>query len=243
MTVLVLFVGVFVVDVAVAQQRTGSRKAAVKQTVPPNIYDSSVRCLQALQEGKGFYEPTFFGDAKKAPSRPVKFTRGLEANACVRLKIVGGKRRWVPQKAGTQYNFDADGKVIRRADCGNEADEVHYLLERSSVSVVPVQPVPEGVAPSTEPSPVKEAEPKKEVEVVNLRKEIERVAKEQVLEDALLSARVERDHLEEKSWWDRHWKWFVPVVVAAAGAGVWMATRGGKEEPYKKPGDFVPVRR
>lgn len=108
---------------------------------PPHIYTTYEACEAALKAGRGYYEPSFFGDRNKAPSRPVAVTRGLEADACVHLKVAGGgAMRWVPQKAGTIYDFDNEGKPIRRKDCGNDAEEIRYPPAAPAQPAAPATP-------------------------------------------------------------------------------------------------------
>lgn len=142
---------------AAASQKRAVRAGAVKPIVvrrvvqkrPPNTYDSCAECWKALREGRAFYQPTYFGDAKKLAKRPVAYIRGLEADWCVRLKVAGGRQLYVPQRAGTPYDFDADNRMIRRHDCGNEAEACE---PKARPEAPPSRPAP--VARPTVPPPV-----------------------------------------------------------------------------------------
>lgn len=106
-----------------AGKSLASPKKMVRER-PLNTYRSCAECWKALREGRGFfYEPTYFGDAKKQPKRPIAYTRGLEADWCVKLKVAGGRERFVLQQGGTLYDYDGNNKVIRRHDCGNDAEQ------------------------------------------------------------------------------------------------------------------------
>ena len=90
----------------------------------PNTFGTMAQCKEALKKGEfQYYVPSFLTGHK--PLAAGEELRPLERDACVHLCVVGGKS-FVPQKQGTQYVF-RDGKMIRRWDCGNCADDAEYL--------------------------------------------------------------------------------------------------------------------
>jgi hypothetical protein len=113
-------------------------------------------CTTEVKEGTAvWYQPSFFDHRNRAPARPVSVTRQLEQRACAEMWIVGGWA-WVPQPGTPQlaekapkFDFDVNGVIIRRSDCGNSIRRIVY---------VPVPPPP-AVVPSPKPTPTPAPEP------------------------------------------------------------------------------------
>ncbi len=105
-------------------------------------------CVSAVEAGTAvWYQPSFFDHRLRAPSRPVAITRPLEERACVDMWIVGGWG-WIPQpgvpqmgRGAPRFDFDAEGKPIRRSDCGNRVRAIRYVPTPSPPPSPP--PVPE----------------------------------------------------------------------------------------------------
>ena len=143
-----------------AKKAAPAAKLVVKY--PPNTYGIYEECEAALLAGKPYYAPTYFGDAKKKPRKPIAYTRGNEADACAKIKVAGGLKRWVIEKAGTLHGYMANNEVVNRTDCGNDTDEIRYPkakqaeapLPRPALVVRPTPPPPTPPAPAaTSPTP------------------------------------------------------------------------------------------
>lgn len=125
--------------------------ASAQQGVDRFKFESD--CIAAIKEGRAkWYQPSFFDHRNRLPSLPVAITRPLEERACADMWIVGGwhfvPQAGVPQlgEEAPKFDFDAEGRPIRRSDCGNRIRKIVY---------VPVPPSPPPPAPliDTPPQP------------------------------------------------------------------------------------------
>ncbi|MBI2355833.1 MAG: hypothetical protein HYV13_01330 [Candidatus Doudnabacteria bacterium] len=106
----------------------------------PDRFSSRAECLAALKSGRyRAYVPSFL-TLKREPTAGEE-VRPLEANACMRMHIVGTRRLWVVQMAGTEFIFRA-GQPVARYDCGNEVYETAYLPEPVAIRLPPPPPPP-----------------------------------------------------------------------------------------------------
>lgn len=118
----------------------------------PDRFDSAEACLAALESGNfRYYVPSFL---KPVPLRSGEVKRPLEHDACVNLWIVG-RRAWVPQAAGTMYDFSGP-TAIRRSDCGNKTFDVRYPHVPEAAYVPPpvTAPVPPSIIYTPVPQPL-----------------------------------------------------------------------------------------
>jgi hypothetical protein len=97
-------------------------------------FKSEAECVAAVEAGTAvWYQPSFFDHRNRPPARLVDVSRPLEERACVEMWIVGGWH-YVPQAGVPQagddapwFHFDAEGKPIRRSDCGNRVRNITYV--------------------------------------------------------------------------------------------------------------------
>lgn len=134
-------------------------------------FDDEAACVAAVKAGVAvWYQPSFFDHRFREPSRPVAVSRPLEERACVKMWIVE-RRAWVPQPGvpqvgseAPQFDFDAEGKPIRRTDCGNAVRGIVYVPVPAPPSPVAAPPPPsarrpEPALPAREPEPTPEPAP------------------------------------------------------------------------------------
>lgn len=123
---------------------------------PPNTYDTCDECLAALEARKGYYKPSYFGNLKKPPKRPIAKVVPLESDACVFMLVAGGAHRWAPRPAGTKIGFHADGEPVRDEECGNDTDDICYPKAKPVPAPPPAPPPP---PPSPKPTPCPDCPP------------------------------------------------------------------------------------
>ncbi len=125
--------------------------AALDQTAAPDRFPNTeaglAACEKAVRTGNFKpYVPSFTND-RRAP-RAGETPRPLEENACVRLKIVGGRKMFVPQLKGEMYFFNDKGECTVREDCGNDCDKIVYIIPPAPEPVA-VEPTPAPAAPAS----------------------------------------------------------------------------------------------
>ena len=117
----------------------GSAMAAPQDTKRPDRFKTMRECADAVESGNFTYYVPSFLTGHKALATGEELVP-LEEKACVNLHIVGGNS-FVPQPRGTQY-VRKDGKITRRWDCGNDADQIFYVPDRVETGITAKQPPP-----------------------------------------------------------------------------------------------------
>ena len=105
-------------------------------------FETSNGCVVAIRSGGAIsYVPSFL-NAHREPAGSEK-VRGLEVDACVKMKIVG-RVAWVPQAKGEQFIFNGIVPVARW-DCGNEVFDIVYVPPTPPPASAPPPPAPKVV--------------------------------------------------------------------------------------------------